>query len=130
MPLTSDGQVIAGVGVSGGTTEQDVAIVEAAVINPNPPGPTEPSAARVPVGYTEQKARVVDVVINYARGGNGPTLVLLHGYPQTWYEWRELLPEFAKQYTVIAPICAVPGPVMPPPTDTTRRPWPPTSTGY
>src|SRR6476660_1963401 len=33
VPLTSDGQVIAGVGVSGGTTEQDVAIVEAAVIN-------------------------------------------------------------------------------------------------
>jgi pimeloyl-ACP methyl ester carboxylesterase len=103
MPLTSDGQVIAGVGVSGGTTEQDVAIVEAAVVNPNPVGPTGPSAARVPVGYTEQKARVGDVVINYVRGGNGPTLVLLHGYPQTWYEWRELLPEFAKQYTVIAP---------------------------
>src|SRR3954454_22447049 len=31
VPLTSDDQVIAGVGVSGGTTEQDVAIVEAAM---------------------------------------------------------------------------------------------------
>jgi uncharacterized protein GlcG (DUF336 family) len=31
MPVTNDGQVIAGVGVSGGTTEQDVAIVEAAM---------------------------------------------------------------------------------------------------
>jgi uncharacterized protein GlcG (DUF336 family) len=31
VPLTSDGQVIAGVGVSGGTTEQDIAIVEAAM---------------------------------------------------------------------------------------------------
>src|SRR5580692_13155043 len=31
VPLTSDGQVIAGVGVSGGTTAQDVAIVEAAM---------------------------------------------------------------------------------------------------
>jgi uncharacterized protein GlcG (DUF336 family) len=30
-PVTSDGQVIAGVGVSGGTTEQDIAIVEAAM---------------------------------------------------------------------------------------------------
>src|SRR3954452_21566964 len=31
VPLTSDGEVIAGVGVSGGTTEQDIAIVEAAM---------------------------------------------------------------------------------------------------
>jgi uncharacterized protein GlcG (DUF336 family) len=31
VPVTSDGQVIAGVGVSGGTTEQDIAIVEAAM---------------------------------------------------------------------------------------------------
>jgi uncharacterized protein GlcG (DUF336 family) len=31
VPLTSDGRVIAGVGVSGGTTEQDIAIVEAAM---------------------------------------------------------------------------------------------------
>ena len=31
MPLTSEDQVIAGVGVSGGTTEEDIAIVEAAM---------------------------------------------------------------------------------------------------
>ena len=31
VPITSEGQVIAGVGVSGGTTEQDIAIIEAAV---------------------------------------------------------------------------------------------------
>jgi uncharacterized protein GlcG (DUF336 family) len=31
VPLTDEGEVIAGVGVSGGTTEQDIAIVEAAV---------------------------------------------------------------------------------------------------
>jgi uncharacterized protein GlcG (DUF336 family) len=31
VPLTEDGEVFAGIGVSGGTAEQDVAIVEAAV---------------------------------------------------------------------------------------------------
>ena len=31
VPLTHDGQLIAGIGVSGGTTEQDIAIVEAAM---------------------------------------------------------------------------------------------------
>lgn len=58
---------------------------------------------RVPPGFTEQKVRVGDVGINYVRGGHGPTLVLLHGFPQTWYEWRGLLPELGKHYTVIAP---------------------------
>ncbi|MEV4347676.1 alpha/beta hydrolase [Actinoplanes sp. NPDC049596] len=58
---------------------------------------------RVPAGFTESKVRVGDVGINYARGGHGPVLVLVHGYPQTWYEWRDLLPELAKHYTVIAP---------------------------
>ena len=31
VPLTSEGQLVGGVGVSGGTVEQDVAIVEAAI---------------------------------------------------------------------------------------------------
>ncbi|MER5195654.1 alpha/beta fold hydrolase [Streptomyces sp. NPDC002755] len=58
---------------------------------------------RVPAGFTEQRTTVGDVRINYVRGGHGPTLVLLHGFPQTWYEWRDLLPELSRHYTVIAP---------------------------
>ncbi|GII78961.1 hypothetical protein Sru01_39430 [Sphaerisporangium rufum] len=58
---------------------------------------------RVPAGFQEKKVQVGDVAINYVRGGRGPTLVLLHGYPQTWYTWREILPDLAKHYTVIAP---------------------------
>ncbi|BCB78045.1 alpha/beta hydrolase [Phytohabitans flavus] len=61
------------------------------------------SGERVPESFTEQTARVGDVTINYIRGGRGSTLVLLHGYPQTWYMWRKVLPELAKHYTVIAP---------------------------
>jgi pimeloyl-ACP methyl ester carboxylesterase len=41
--------------------------------------------------------------IDYVIGGHGPALVLLHGYPQTWYEWRGILPALAEHYTVIAP---------------------------
>ena len=45
------------------------------------------------------------VRIHYVESGNGPrTLVLLHGYPQTWYEWRHVIPVFAQQgFRVIAP---------------------------
>ncbi|MBM0258241.1 alpha/beta fold hydrolase [Micromonospora sp. 4G55] len=58
---------------------------------------------RVPAGFYEQRARVGDVVINYVRGGRGPTLVLLHGYPQCWRMWRRLLPQLATSYQVVAP---------------------------
>ncbi|WP_406081365.1 alpha/beta fold hydrolase [Micromonospora sp. NBC_00858] len=58
---------------------------------------------RIPGSFTEQTAQVGDVTINYVRGGRGRTLVLLHGYPQTWYMWRKVLLELAEHYTVIAP---------------------------
>ncbi len=43
------------------------------------------------------------VTVNYATGGTGPAVVLVHGYPQTWYMWRKVTPALAGQYTVIAP---------------------------
>ncbi|GAA1630389.1 alpha/beta fold hydrolase [Actinoplanes couchii] len=58
---------------------------------------------RVPAGFTEQKVQVGSVDINYVRAGHGPTLVLVHGYPQTWYGWHKIMPALAERYTVIAP---------------------------
>jgi pimeloyl-ACP methyl ester carboxylesterase len=45
---------------------------------------------------------VNDVQMHYVIGGEGTPLVLLHGWPQTWYEWHGLLPELAKDHLVIA----------------------------
>ena len=61
-------------------------------LNPAPPG-----------GFTEHKVEVNGIGINYVRGGHGPTLLLLHGYPQTWYSWDDILPALARHYTVVAP---------------------------
>ena len=58
---------------------------------------------RPPDGFSEQSADVDGVKINYVRGGSGPTVVLVHGYPQTWYSWRKLMPRLAERYTVVAP---------------------------
>ncbi|KAA9376483.1 alpha/beta hydrolase [Microbispora cellulosiformans] len=58
---------------------------------------------RVPAGFTERTAHVNGITVNYVRGGHGPTLVLLHGYPESWYEWRGIMPALAEHYTVIAP---------------------------
>ena len=35
-------------------------------------------------------------------GGEGPPLLLVHGWPENWYAWRHVMPELAKRYTVIA----------------------------
>ncbi|MGB3483452.1 MAG: alpha/beta hydrolase [Mycobacterium sp.] len=70
--------------------------------SPPSPEPAEPGD-RVPAGFARHRQSVGGVGIDYVIGGSGPTLVLLHGYPQTWYEWRHLLPTFAEHYTVIAP---------------------------
>jgi pimeloyl-ACP methyl ester carboxylesterase len=41
--------------------------------------------------------------IHYAEAGEGEPLVLLHGWPQHWYEWRYLIGPLAERYRVIAP---------------------------
>jgi pimeloyl-ACP methyl ester carboxylesterase len=64
---------------------------------------TQLSTSEIPGGFTEKTARVNGVTLNYATGGTGPAVVLLHGYPQTWYMWRKVMPALAEQYTVIAP---------------------------
>src|SRR4029434_8562982 len=35
-------------------------------------------------------------------GGNGPPLLLVHGWPQTWYQWRLVMPALARDFEVIA----------------------------
>ncbi|WP_405566715.1 alpha/beta hydrolase [Streptomyces sp. NBC_01167] len=35
-------------------------------------------------------------------GGEGPPLLLVHGWPENWYAWRLLMPALARNHTVIA----------------------------
>jgi len=43
-----------------------------------------------------------DVNIHAVIGGKGSPLVLLHGFPQTWWEWRKMMPILAEHHTVVA----------------------------
>lgn len=56
-----------------------------------------------PAGFTAHDAAVNGIRMHYVIGGHGPTLVLLHGYPETSYEWFGILPTLGRSYTVIAP---------------------------
>jgi pimeloyl-ACP methyl ester carboxylesterase len=48
-------------------------------------------------------AEVADTRVHFVTAGSGEPLVLLHGWPETWWSWRKVIPEFAKHYRVIAP---------------------------
>ncbi len=48
-------------------------------------------------------ADVNGIRIHYATAGQGPALLLLHGWPFTWYTWRLVLPALAGRYTVVMP---------------------------
>ena len=64
---------------------------------------TQLSTSKIPAGFTERTAQANGLTVNYAIAGAGPALVLLHGYPQTWYMWRKVMPALAERYTVIVP---------------------------
>ena len=40
--------------------------------------------------------------IHYVEGGKGTPVLLLPGWPQTWWEFRKIMPELAKRHRVIA----------------------------
>jgi pimeloyl-ACP methyl ester carboxylesterase len=56
------------------------------------------------VTFTHRMATVNNgTQIHYVIGGQGDPVVLLHGWPETWYAWRNIMPALAQNYTVIAP---------------------------
>jgi len=55
-----------------------------------------------PKGFTPAYQTVDGVKIHYLKGGQGPLVLLVHGFAQTWYEWNQLMPLLAKNHTVIA----------------------------
>lgn len=53
-------------------------------------------------GFTEHTVDVGGATIHARAGGEGPALLLLHGYPQTHAMWHDLAPRLAESYAVVA----------------------------
>jgi hypothetical protein len=66
-----------------------------------PEGPGSVSGApNVPAGFTDTFiSRYIDIGelrLHAVIGGEGPPLLLVHGWSQTWYAWRRLAPALAE----------------------------------
>ena len=55
-------------------------------------------------GVREGYADIGDVQLHYVEAGEGPLIVLLHGFPEFWYGWRlQIKPLAAAGFRVVAP---------------------------
>jgi pimeloyl-ACP methyl ester carboxylesterase len=61
-----------------------------------------PLAMGLSKDFASSFATVNGTTLHYVRGGKGPPLILIHGFPQDWYEYHAIMPRLAKQFTVIA----------------------------
>jgi haloacetate dehalogenase len=52
-------------------------------------------------GFETADVKTGETTIFLRRSGNGPPLLLLHGFPQTHLMWREVAPRLARHFTVI-----------------------------
>src|SRR6266540_1876314 len=74
---------------------------------PTPEGPGSVSGApQLAEGFTDTfTSRYVDtgeLRLHAVTGGDGPPLLLVHGWPQTWYQWRMVMPALARDFQVVA----------------------------
>jgi pimeloyl-ACP methyl ester carboxylesterase len=72
---------------------------------PDGPGSVA-SAPNLPTGFTDtfasQFIETGGLRQHVVTGGDGPPLLLVHGWPQTWYAWRLVMPALARDFQVIA----------------------------
>ncbi|HSS60672.1 MAG TPA: alpha/beta hydrolase [Candidatus Limnocylindrales bacterium] len=74
---------------------------------PTPQGPGSVSGApNLPAGFantfTSRYIDAGDVRMHAVVGGDGPPLLLVHGWPLTWYAWRLVMPALARDFQVVA----------------------------
>src|SRR6516165_3836990 len=75
---------------------------------PTPEGPGSVSGApNLPAGFagtfTSRYVDTGELRQHVVTGGDGPPLLLVHGWPETWYAWRLVMPGLASGFSVVAP---------------------------
>ena len=53
--------------------------------------------------FEHKYADVNDIRVHYVTVGKGKLIMFLHGFPEFWYEWKNQLVEFGRDYQAVAP---------------------------
>jgi pimeloyl-ACP methyl ester carboxylesterase len=74
---------------------------------PTPAGPGSVSGApNLPTGFsdtfTSRYVSTGELRLHAVTGGEGPPLLLVHGWPQFWYQFRLIMPALARDFSVVA----------------------------
>ncbi|BDV34472.1 alpha/beta fold hydrolase [Methylocystis iwaonis] len=62
----------------------------------------DPTATPLPRGGMSHFAQLNGVRLHYVSVGSGPTVILLHGWPQTWFAWRGAMERLSSRFTCVA----------------------------
>jgi alpha-beta hydrolase superfamily lysophospholipase len=65
-------------------------------------GQMSPIATGLDKDFLSETATVNGITLHYIRGGKGPAVILIHGFPQDWFEYRPIISRLGKQFTVVA----------------------------
>jgi pimeloyl-ACP methyl ester carboxylesterase len=64
--------------------------------------PVDAVLAQLGDAFVTSTANVNGTTLHYVRGGSGPAIILLHGFPQDWSVFRRIMPRLARTFTVVA----------------------------
>ncbi len=62
----------------------------------------DPALAALGKEFVFHIGEVNETTLHYVRGGEGATVVLIHGFPQDWVEYHAIMPRLARRFTVVA----------------------------
>ena len=69
-----------------------------------PPGKNERPVKEAKAPMLKHKyAEVNGVRLHYVTAGKGKLIMFVHGFPEFWYEWKNQLAEFGRDYKAVAP---------------------------
>ena len=63
---------------------------------------TDPAVTKLGPEFASAGAQANGITLHYVRGGTGPAVILLHAFPEDWYEYHKVMPRLAAKFTAVA----------------------------